>query len=195
MNKNKLFQKIYLSSRNGLSKIVSRMVPPHEIEDIVQETYVRICQIENKEAIESPKSFMYKTARNLALDYLKQANVKLVDKIDDLPTLESLKIDQNKDEPYESTIIDHEFSHFCDAVRRLPVQCRRVFVLKKVYGCSQREIAENLNLSESTVEKHIANGMKRCTLYMRNTKYMRTSKFPSNGRKNDVAGVKGGIVR
>ena len=190
-----MFQKIYLSSRNSLAKIVSRIVPPHEIEDIVQETYVRICQVENKEIIESPKSFMYKTARNLALDYLKQSNVKLVDKIDDLPSLESLKIDQNRDDPYEATIIDHEFSHFCNAVRRLPVQCRRVFVLKKVYGCSQREIAENLNLSESTVEKHIANGMKRCTLYMRNTKYMRTSELKIIEPKNNGTGVKGGIVR
>jgi len=194
MNNNQLFQKIYLSSRNSISKIISRMVPPHEIEDIVQETYVRICQVENKEAIESPKSFMYKTARNLALDYIKQANVRLVDRIDDLPAIETLKIDQNKDEPYESTIIDHEFSHFCDAVRRLPVQCRRVFVLKKVYGCSQREIAENLNLSESTVEKHIANGMKRCTLYMRNTKHMRTTKIHTRGRKASRVGMKGGIV-
>ena len=41
-----------------------------------------------------------------------------------------------------------------EAVRQLPEQCRRVFVLKKVYGYSQREIAKELSLSESTVEKH-----------------------------------------
>ena len=46
------------------------------------------------------------------------------------------------------------------------VQCRRAFVLKKVYGYSQREIAQELELSESTVEKHIANGVKRCTYFM-----------------------------
>ena len=184
-----MFQKIYLSSRNGISKVISRMVPPHEIEDIVQETYVRICQVENKECIESPKSFMYKTARNLALDYLKQANVRLVDKIDDLPSLEFLKDDQNKDEMYEAAIIDAEFSHFCNAVRQLPVQCRKVFVLKKVYGCSQREIAENLKLSESTIEKHVANGMKRCTLYMRNA-----NAFSSRQKLNQPE-IKGGVVR
>ncbi len=165
-----MFYKIYLASRNSLSRVVSRLVPPHEIEDIVQETYVRICQVENKDRIESPKSFMFKTARNLALDYLKQANVKLVDGVEDTLDFERLLSDQNKDEMYESAIIDNEFSHFCDAVRQLPVQCRRVFVLKKVYGSSQREIAENLSISESTVEKHVANGMKRCTLYMRKMK-------------------------
>jgi len=68
---------------------------------------------------------------------------------------------------YEKALTDSEFSNFCEAIRLLPVQCRKVFVLKKVYGYSQREIAAQLNLSESTVEKHIATGMKRCTQFMR----------------------------
>ena len=53
--------KVYLASRKSLSSVVARIVPPHEIEDIVQETYVRICQIKNTENISSPKSFIYKT--------------------------------------------------------------------------------------------------------------------------------------
>ncbi len=75
MSNQTLLYKAYLTSRKSISRLVARIVPPHEIEDIVQETYVRICQIENKEKITSPKSFMYKTAKNLALDYQKQANV------------------------------------------------------------------------------------------------------------------------
>jgi len=167
MSNETLLYKAYLSSRKNISRLVARIVPPHEIEDIVQETYVRICQIENKESITSPKSFMYKTARNLALDYQKQANVRLVDGVENMEALEQLLSSHHKDEMYESALTDSEFSHFCEAVRQLPVQCRKVFVLKKVYGYSQREIAAQLNLSESTVEKHISTGMKRCTLFMR----------------------------
>ena len=48
----------------------------------------------------------------------------------------------------------------------LPVQARRVFVLKKVYGYSQREIAEELGLAQSTVEKHVALAVRRCAEYM-----------------------------
>jgi len=162
---------------------VARIVPPHEIEDIVQETYVRICQIENKENISSPKSFMFKTARNLALDYQKQSNVKLVDGVEDARELENLLAEhynkQNKDEMYDNEVSQREFSLFCDAVRHLPIQCRKVFVLKKVYGYSQREIAQQLKLSESTVEKHISTGVKRCTLFMRKVE---RNKAPANGR-------------
>jgi DNA-binding NarL/FixJ family response regulator len=35
-----------------------------------------------------------------------------------------------------------------------------------VYGYTQKEIAKELDISESTVEKHIAVGFKRCTIYM-----------------------------
>lgn len=168
MSNDTLMYKAYLASRKSISRLVARIVPPHEIEDIVQETYVRICQIENKESITSPKSFMFKTAKNLALDYQKQANVRLVDGIENMEVLEHLMSEHSKDEMYESALTNSEFSYFCEAVRQLPVQCRKVFVLKKVYGYSQREIAVQLNLSESTVEKHISTGMKRCTLFMRN---------------------------
>ena len=167
MSNDTIFYKVYLASRNSISRLVARIVPPHEIEDIVQETYVRICQIENKENISSPKSFMYKTARNLALDYQKQANIRLVDGIEDMETLDYVLADHYKDEMYENALTNGEFAHFCEAVRQLPQQCRKVFVLKKVYGYSQREIATQLSISESTVEKHISAGMKRCTLFMR----------------------------
>ena len=167
MSNETLFYKVDLASRAGISRLVSRIVPPHEIEDIVQETYVRLCQVENKDNINSPQSFMFKTARNLALDHQKQAGVRLVDGVDDLQALEHLMADYDSDEPFENASSDKEFAHFCQAVRLLPIQCRKVFVLKKVYGYSQKEIAQQLQISQSTVEKHIATGMKRCTLFMR----------------------------
>ncbi len=170
MSSHKFFHNIFTTSSKALSRLVSRMVPPHEIEDIVQETYVRLCQTENIERMDSPKAFMYKTARNLALDYIKRAENKRVIRVDNQQVLEDLLNGETRitDEMYHSTAIDEEFKHFCDAVRMLPVQCRKVFVLKKVYGNSQKEIAEQLGISQSTVEKHISNGLKRCTIYMRN---------------------------
>ena len=58
---------------------------------------------------------------------------------------------------------------FCRAVGGLPEQCRRAFILKKVYGLSQQEIADRLSISQSTVEKHIAKGLLMCREYMEST--------------------------
>jgi len=52
-------------------------------------------------------------------------------------------------------------------VRDLPLQCRRVFLLRKVYDLSYQEIAKRLEISVSTVEKHMLNGVTKCSAYLR----------------------------
>ncbi|MFL0803438.1 MAG: RNA polymerase sigma factor [Agarilytica sp.] len=158
--------KVYLSLRTTLARAVSHIVPPKEIEDIVQETYVRVCQIENPEEIRHPRSFLLKTAKNLAFDHIKRAETRLAQSMDEELEAEWTEQKARRDDTYDKVAANQEFAHFCEAVRHLPLQCRKVFVLKKVYGYSQREIANQLEISESTVEKHIANGIKRCTYYM-----------------------------
>ncbi len=188
MSNDSLFYKLHLASRKSLWRAVSRIVPPHEIEDIVQETYVRICQIEHTEKISSPKSFMFTIARNLALDHQKQANVRHVDHVGDIELIEQMLSDSCRDEVYDLALSDSEFAMFCEAVRLLPVQARKVFVLKKVYGYSQRDIALKLRISESTVEKHIAAGMKSCTLFMRKA----TAGETGQGQNNVHRPLRGG---
>ncbi len=157
---------IFMSIRANLVRAVTGIVPPKDIEDIVQETYVRVCQAEKRATIRKPRSFLYKTARNLALDHIKRAESRLATSVEDDPNTGFGEAQNGWDETLQCVSSHEEFSTFCDAVRRLPVQCRRAFVLKKVYGYSQREIARELGLSESTVEKHIATGIKRCTYFM-----------------------------
>ncbi len=157
---------IYMSMRGRLARAQLGIVPPTEVEDIVQETYVRVCQVEMKEKIREPRSFLFKTARNLALDHVKRAESRLAVSVEEIGESGFGEAERSGDETFDQVASNEEFSHFCEAVRQLPVQCRRAFVLKKVYGCSQREIAKEMNLSESTVEKHIAQGVKRCTYFM-----------------------------
>ena len=157
---------MFVSLRPNLERAVRGIVPPREVEDIVQETYVRACQAEHRREIKAPRSFLYKTARNLALDYVKRAETRLTVSGEDPGAAAQAEDHRLDDETFDRVTADEEFSNFCDAVRHLPIKCRRVFVLKKVYGYTQREIARELKLSESTVEKHIANGMKRCTFFM-----------------------------
>lgn len=166
VSKYELTNEVYLSLRKNLWRAVSRIVPPHEIEDVVQETYVRLCQIENVQEIKNPRSYMLRTVRNLALDHVKRAEYRLSVRWDEDPELGYHAVNVESDNVYAEAASEEEFGHFCEAVRQLPEQCRRAFVLKKVYGYSQREIARELNLSESTVEKHVALGVRRCADYM-----------------------------
>lgn len=176
-------ESIYLSIRKGLMRAVSRLVPPKEIEDIVQETYVRICTVKT-EQVTHPRSFLYRTARNLALDHLKRAETRSTMSMED----ETLNLDglvEEADQVYDQVAASREFEHFCEAVRHLPLQCRKAFVLKKVYGYSQKEIADKLNISENTVEKHIAMGLNRCRQYMQQAPAC-TNKGNDSGKSREI---------
>jgi len=155
----------FLLVQNRLAKLVSQIVPPKDIEDIVQETYVRVCQVENFERISCVRSFLFKTAKNLALDHVKRSEHRLASGVESEEEY-GANSSCEPDDPYRQALSNAEFAEFCEAIRQLPLQCRRVFVLKKVYGYSQREIAETLGISQSTVEKHIATGMRKCHLAM-----------------------------
>ena len=154
MMDNQSVTSIFLSIKEGLAGAIAGIVPPKEIEDIVQETYVRVCQNENGSSIREPRRFLYKRAESRLTDSAEHEQDFFRGASD------------RYDATFAQVSINEEYSQFCKAVRHLPQQCRRVFVLKKVYGLSQREIARELSIKESTVEKHVAQGIKRCALYM-----------------------------
>lgn len=157
---------IFISLRSSLARSVRGIVPPREVEDIVQETYVRACRAAHRSEIRAPRSFLYRTARNLALDHVKRAETRLASSSFEESGAESGLQHNLTDETFERVSTDEEFARFCQAVRHLPVRIRRAFVLKKVYGYTQREIAAEMGLSESTVEKHIAQGIRRCRRFI-----------------------------
>ena len=158
---------VFLSIRAALARAVSSIVPPREIEDVVQETYVRVCQAHVSGDIRSPKAFMFQTARNIALNYLNKADNRLVESLDSHLDIDLAGISDSVGDPLAQACTGEEFALFCDAVRGLPLQCRRAFILKRVYGHSYHDIAQKLGVSEKTVEKHISKGLVQCRNYLR----------------------------
>ena len=86
--------------------------------------------------------------------------------MDELPTEDFLSPSE-MDPTHAQVASDEEFALFCEAVRSLPRQCRRAFVLKKVYGYTLKEIMVEMDLGQPTVETHIVNGTKKCVQYLR----------------------------
>lgn len=158
------FTERFLAYRQILERMLAHIVQPNEVEDIIQETWVRVVKAEMKEEVELPNSYMYRTAKNLAFDHIKSVSAQKLDMAKE-PDLQ-LAADNEGDKPFIEFQSSERFESFCRAVRVLPSSCRRAFVLKKVYGFSQKEIAEYMDISESAVEKHVAKGMLRCSDYL-----------------------------
>ena len=160
-------------SRYGkvLARAVGRLVRPHDVEDVVQETYMRVFQAAKRRPIRSPQSFMLKTARNIALDKLAWAdalNHVITPTGEDGSDAEGDPFETLREERTPEVVLDseQEFIVFCRGIRELPRQCRRAFLLRKVYGLSQREVAARMGVTEGAIEKHIARAMLACDRYM-----------------------------
>jgi RNA polymerase sigma factor (sigma-70 family) len=148
------------SHRAALQKYLRKFTAGAEdIEDLVQEAYVRVCALPDGQVVDSPRALLFRIARNLAVDRARQ---RLAHATDDVADFEPLNVFSEEAEPDEQVDLHRRFESFCAAVDSLPPLCRRVFVLRKVYQLSHAEIAEVLGLSHSTIEKHVAKGLVRC---------------------------------
>jgi len=130
-----------------------------DIEDLVQETYVRVYALPDFQSIDSPRALLFRIAHNMAVERARRQKSQATDSVADLERLTVYSSDAPADEQIDAR---RRFESFCAAVDRLPPLCRRVFVLRKVYRLSHDEIAEVLGVSHSTIEKHVAKGLIRC---------------------------------
>ena len=166
--------------RKQLARRVSQMVKPYDVEDIVQETYLRLFQAAKRQPIRSPRAFMFKTVRNLALNKLRWADalnhMVSVDRDEDGES-QNQALEESTDERTPEAVVEseQEFRVLCQAIRTLPRQCRRVLLLRRVYGLSQKEVAARLGISERTVENHIAKAAVACSDFMEEHGFPRQS--------------------
>jgi RNA polymerase sigma-70 factor (ECF subfamily) len=157
------FGNIFINYQSTIRRFICRIVKPDDIDDIVQETFVRSYEANLKQEIKYVRSYMLKTAKNLALNHNARWDNKYNDSIEDFVEPPVELSSANFEDDYESK---ERFLCFCRATDQLSGSVRKCFILKKVYGFSQKEIAKHLQLSESTVEKHIAKGLLKSVRYM-----------------------------
>jgi RNA polymerase sigma factor (sigma-70 family) len=147
-----------------MCRLISHIVKPDDIDGIFQETFVKTYEADLKQEIKYVRSYMLKTAKNLALNHVARWDNKYNDSLEYFTQppvqLTSVKVEDD----YESK---EQFLFFCRATDQLSGSVRKCFILKKVYGLSQKEIASYLSLSESTVEKHIAQGLLKSAMYIK----------------------------
>lgn len=146
-----------------MAKIIGGIVKKDDVEDIVQETFIKSYEAGLKQEIKFERTYMLRTARNLALNHVSSASQRKNQYLDDLEHLPSDLTSNTLESQIESK---ERFLNFCRATDSLSVEVKRVFLLKKVYGLSQKDIAKYIGLSESTVEKHVAKGLLQCSLYL-----------------------------
>jgi RNA polymerase sigma-70 factor (ECF subfamily) len=89
--------------------------------------------------------------------------------IEPLGDFESLEVLEDSSQVAVDDVVDsrERIRLLARAIAALPPQCAKVFILRKMQGLPQKEIAVRLNISVRTVENHVALGLSRCRAFIR----------------------------
>lgn len=159
------FKREILAHEAMLVRFISRLWPRHdEIADIRQETYARVYEAARQARPQSPKAFLFATARHLMTDRIRRERIVSIRAGGDS---EYLNVLVEEISPEQRVGAHQELARLARAFDRLSAKCREVMWLRRVKELSQKEVADQLGLTEKTIEKHLRTGTRQLSHYMR----------------------------
>ena len=129
-----------------------------ELVDLRQEVYARVYEAAGRSLPTQPKAFLFATARHLMTDRLRRSRVVSIEPVGDFESSNVYLIDEVSPERWTGT--RQALKRVVEALDRLPDRCREVVWLRRVEELPQKDVARRLGISEKTVEKHLAKGMR-----------------------------------
>jgi RNA polymerase sigma-70 factor (ECF subfamily) len=135
-----------------LAFLTARLRCPFMAQDLVQELFLKIFAAEPGADIANGKAYVFRMAANLATDHHRRQarHTTLTAEID-----RYLYGDETAPSPERQAMAQQELRDLIAAVERLSPRTRQVFKRNRFDGMTQREIAVELGISQTAVEKHI----------------------------------------
>ena len=128
-----------------------------DVNDLRQETYVRVYEAARKSRPPVPKAFLFATAAHLLADRMRRRRVVAIDAVGDIEALDILIEEVS---PERRVSAHEELRRLAHAIDLLPPKCREVVWMRRVDELPQKEVARRLGITEKSVEKHVMKGMK-----------------------------------
>jgi len=131
-----------------------------DAQDLAQEAYFRLCRVREPDLIQSPESYLFRIASNLAHEFLLRRRVQ--------PSFVELDPEQSYAEDADAGSFSaklearsevEQLEHIID---ELPPLYQAVLLMRKRDGYSHQEIAERLSISPHTVHKYLSRALLRC---------------------------------
>lgn len=153
------FDRFLLDHRQALLAFLrQRTASEEDAQDAVQESMTRLMRYQGEQAPEAWKPLLYRIAVNVANDQMRLAqrrhtgnHIPLEDAVHALPTAEP---------PLDEHLIQRqELALIAAVIECLPARCREIYILSRVEGMKNAEIADLCGISLKAVEKQMTRAM------------------------------------
>ncbi|WP_395444749.1 RNA polymerase sigma factor [Caulobacter sp. UC70_42] len=149
----------YFARREDMRRFLSvRTRASADVEDLMQDLFLKVQRVDG-ETIENPSAYLYRLASNLLLDHIR-ARRRSEARDADWRRVSHTNLDgaDITDAPDAEAAVDARLrlERLTQALADLPSKTRQVFWLHKFDGLTHAQTAEQLGISRSSVEKHMA---------------------------------------
>ncbi|ESQ78331.1 RNA polymerase sigma factor [Asticcacaulis sp. YBE204] len=170
MPENRLLTDTYFAKRDVLLRFLTRLCGDEaSAEDVLQDLYIKVSGARLDGEIQEPLAFLFRMANNLYLNRIRAASSHRARDtawydLNPQNALEGSGIDgtgADASPDAESVVAARqELRAVMKAIESLPSRTQDIFRLHKIDGLSQTEVARRLDISISSVEKHLSGALK-----------------------------------
>ncbi|RMX03455.1 sigma-70 family RNA polymerase sigma factor [Corticibacter populi] len=158
---------VFLGHRQELLAWLMRHLREREqAEDVVQELYLRYVQYASTHVIEDSRAYLFQMARNMLIDLRRQQQARPTESLghDELVLVSA---PDTAPGPEQIAAARSRLRQLVACLEQLPELTQQIFLLNRVHDMSYKEVADQLGVSVSTVQKHLTRALAHVTERMK----------------------------
>ena len=148
---------LFLKHADTLRGYLARKVrDPQLAADLVQESFLRLAEKPAGERIDNSQGYLYRTASNLLIDHIRQEARR---KTDSVPHEALAEIEDEVAGLEAQAMAQQQRQALKQALAELPERTQQIFRLNRIEGMTHAQVAQHLDISDSSVQKHLAKAL------------------------------------
>ena len=139
-----------------------------DVEDLVQEVFLRLLRIDRHETIRSSESYLFMVAFHVLHQHLLRRAA--VPEAVEITALINEMESAPQDDPVAQAEMQQQLRDLQGVLRQLPIKAQAVLLLHRRDGYSLEEIGEQLGFSRANAAKYLSKALLHCRQYLQDWK-------------------------